>query len=175
MNTLDDFEQFLQQSAYYGEGELKVVDLHSNLHSEIELLGKGFFSRVYQLKDTPWVIKEGRWDLDLKVTSKLDLPLPARVLQTLIRPFNYHFQPTPKEIIKQYQDYLLFAEYFGFFSQNDYYHPHLAEIRTKQKIIRASLSDALTDLEARYGLTNLPKIKEVLNSEILSTNFLPQE
>lgn len=28
-------------------------------------IGKGFFSRVFRLESQNWVVKEGRWDLDL--------------------------------------------------------------------------------------------------------------
>lgn len=169
-----DFENFIKQKAFYGKGQLKASELPFQL-CDLKLIGKGFFSRVYKINHLPWVIKEGRWDLDFKITKEIYLPMPARLMQIFMGPFNYHFQPTQNEIIKQYQDYLKLTEYFGFFKPGNYFHPMLDQLQKQQKKARESLIITYNQIASKYNFETRPQIEGVLKSDTLFTNFLPRE
>ncbi|MDQ7021147.1 MAG: hypothetical protein Q9M91_04900 [Candidatus Dojkabacteria bacterium] len=144
---------------------------------ELKKIGMGLLGRVYKIKDTTWVIKEGRWDLSFDFLLGIKLPVPARFLEFILKPFNFKFLPNPKEILKQYGEYLEFAQYFGYFeTDKQYYHPNREVIFRAQKTIRDSLLLYKPRLEEKYGFTFDPKIDEVLNNpETRYHNFLPKE
>ena len=75
------------------------------------LLGKGFFSRAFRIAETDWVIKEGRWDMDIPLLFGT-MSIHGQPIQQLLSPFSYKFLPSKEESWRQYQDYLLFARYF---------------------------------------------------------------
>lgn len=156
----EPLETFLKETAYYGEGELKVTNIPLTL-GQLKLIGKGFFSRVYLIQNEAWVMKEGRWDLDFKLAKQLYLPIPARLLQWLIRPLGYNFQPQPEEVIQQYKEYLIFAQYFGYFNSHNYYHPQLDQIHQRQRAIRAEI------------IKELPQ--KWFDEFTVQHNFLPKE
>ncbi len=172
--TNDEFEQVIRSHAFYNNDELKPTDISAILGCNLTLLATGCFSRVYLLNQQ-WVVKEGRWDLDVSLAPDLKIPIPIKYLKWLLKPFKAEFQPKPAEIIRQYNDYLLFSEYFGYFTPDNYYHPQLEELRYRQKKIRAALSDLLPAIENKYHLSFSHKTQQLVKSPLLYTNYLPKE
>jgi hypothetical protein len=128
------------------------------------------------MKDMDWVVKEGRWDLDLNLFGDAKLPLPAELTEKILTLFSFTFLPSQKEILRQYKAYLKFVQYFGYFEkESSYYHPNQDLIFNAQKNIRESLVFYREDLEKYYKFKLDPKIDEILNSDVKYHNFLPKE
>jgi len=142
----------------------------------LEFLSTGINARVYKFRNTNWVVKEGRWDLNFNLFGDAKLPLPAELTEKVLNLFSFTFLPSTKEILRQYKAYLKFVQYFGYFTKEDeYYHPNLDLILNAQKNIRDSLVFYLDDLEDFYKVKFNPKLKRILESEIKYHNFLPKE
>ena len=140
-------------------------------HYECDFLGKGFFSRAFRLRDTEWVIKEGRWDIDIPLIfgSK---NIHGQPLQKLLSPFSYKFLPTKEEAWRQYQEYLLLARYFGFFDDAYSYYPEYEAITHFQNGLRWNIEIFSGILHARFGID----IPDILNEDFPRFhNFLPRE
>lgn len=140
-------------------------------HYECDFLGKGFFSRAFRLRDTEWVIKEGRWDIDIPLIfgSK---NIHGQPLQKLLSPFSYKFLPTKEEAWRQYQEYLLLARYFGFFDDAYSYYPEYEAITHFQNGMRWNIEIFSGILHARFGID----IPDILNEDFPRFhNFLPRE
>jgi hypothetical protein len=143
---------------------------------KLKFISNGLQARVFKLRGLDWVVKEGRWDLDLNLFGPAKLPLPAELTERILNLFSFTFLPDKKEILRQYKAYLKFIQYFGYFqSEDDYYHPNLELITNAQKNIRDSLSFYKDDLEAFYKIKFHPNIDKVINSEVKYHNFLPKE
>ena len=146
-----------------------------NMH-DLEFISNGLNARVYKMKNTDWVVKEGRWDLDLNLFGDAKLPLPAELTEKVLNLFSFTFLPSIKEILRQYKAYLKFVQYFGYFEKKDsYYHPNQDLIFNAQKNIRESLVFYRDELERYYKINLDPKIDEILNSDVKYHNFLPKE
>lgn len=143
---------------------------------KMKFLSNGINARVFKLRNLNWVVKEGRWDLDLNLFGPAKLPLPAELTEKFLNLFSFTFLPDTKEILRQYKAYLKFVQYFGYFkNEDDYYHPNLELIINAQKNIRDSLSFFKDDLETFYKIKFHPNIDKVINSEVKYHNFLPKE
>lgn len=168
----------LQQYGYFGDGgKLEHVDISTLINlSDLELIGQGMNTRVFRLKDTNWVVKEGKFDLDLSFITNLKIKFPVDVTQEFLTNFGVHFYPTPDLIKAQYQDYLTFVTYFGYFdSQSQYYHPRLSAIVDKQHAIRSQLSGQTDQLAKAFWLSLPESINQIYASETLYHNFVPAE
>lgn len=172
-------EDQLKKYAIYsaGPGSLKDAPLTKMLsHYEKEPLSMGYNTRVFKLPEEGWVIKEGRWDLDIGLFGNVKMEIPAQPFENLLNLFELSFLPNPEEILRQYELYLKFIQYFGYFSkEEDYYHPEIESIRTKQKSIRDSLVEFIPDVEKKFNFKIESKIKNILESDMKYINFLPKE
>ena len=144
--------------------------------NNLEFLSNGLNARVYKVINADWVVKEGRWDLDLSLFGEAKLPIHAELTAKVLGLFSFTFQPTIKEILRQYKSYLNFVQYFGYFTKKvEYYHPNVDLILNAQKNIRDSLVFYLDEIESYYKLKFSPKLKEILSSDLKYQNFLPKE
>lgn len=171
-------EDWLQQYAYFGEDKkLERANLSEVLHSrQLTLIGQGMNARVFRLEGTDWVIKEGRFDLDLSFITNLQIKFPADVTQDFLNNFGINFYPTPEVIKAQYQDYLKFVYYFGYFDPaSGYYHPNKLEIFARQQKLRHQLDSTVAQIEKAFWL-KLPKtFNQVFSPQVLHHNFVPVE
>src|SRR6185369_7536862 len=174
---MDKLEKFLRENAIYSPEEYKEIDTKKLLEGyEVEKKYMGILSRVYFIKGTPWVLKEGRWDVSFELVGDARIPFPARFSEYVLKRFSFTFLPRKKHILEEYGRYLIFAQYFGYFENKDsYYHPNRDLIFSTQKSIRKSLAFFRPEIEKKYHFKLNPKIDDVLNSEISKHNFLPKE
>lgn len=135
------------------------------------LLGRGFFSRAFRLGRSDWVIKEGRWDIDIPTIFGTK-NIHWQPIQKLLSPFSYKFLPTREEAWRQYQEYLLLSRYFGFFDNSYEYYQDYEAIRHFQNGLRWNLDVFRGILRGRFDI-QLPENF----SENFPTfhNFLPRE
>ena len=175
----NNFENLLKRYAIYSPEQTTVrlaptKRMFSN--TQLRFISSGLQARVYKIRDMDWVVKEGRWDLDLNFFGDTKLPLSASLSSKLLSLFSFTFLPSRREILRQYKAYLKFVQYFGYFTNpNDYYHPTLELIYNAQKNIRDSLLFYKDDLESYYKIKLNPKIDELLVSDTKYHNFLPKE
>jgi len=134
-------------------------------------LWKGFFSRAFKIDTMNWVIKEGRWDIDIPLIFGTK-SIHGQPLQKLLSPFSYKFLPSKEESWRQYQEYLLLARYFGFFDETYSYYPDSAKIQSFQQWFRSNLTIFRDIIQQRFGIQIPEKIFEKLP---LNHNFLPRE
>lgn len=134
------------------------------------LLGKWFFSRAYRIQETNWVVKEGRWDIDIPLIF-WTTSIHGQPIQKLLSPFSYKFLPTKEESWRQYQEYLVLCRYFGFFDEEYWYYPEFDAIKKFQNGLRSNLDIFGGILKQRFGIQipNLGKDFPVYH------NFLPRE
>lgn len=168
----------LQQYGYFGGGEqLQHVDMGKLINlSDLELIGQGMNTRVFRLKNTNWVVKEGKFDLDLSFITNLKIKFPLDVTQEFLTNFGVHYYPTPDLIKAQYQDYLTFIAYFGYFdSQSQYYHPRLSAIADKQHLIRSQLSNKSDHIAKVFWLSFPESINQIFAPQTLYHNFVSAE
>ncbi|MBD3363537.1 hypothetical protein GF362_07520 [Candidatus Dojkabacteria bacterium] len=145
---------------------------------ELEFISMGTFSRVFKIKGTDWVMKEGRWDIDISIFPNVSIPIPGESTENLLRLFEVSFLPRKEEIDRQYKLYLDFIKYLGFFSNADtYYHPKANYIFELQKKIRNSLLDKFNILkkEYRFRFTKNQLKKALSNKKALEHNYVPKE
>lgn len=137
----------------------------------IELLGKWFFSRAFRVEKSNWVIKEGRWDIDIPLIFGTK-SIHGQPLQKLLSPFSYKFLPTKEESWRQYQEYLLFARYFGYFDTTYDAYPDFEKITLFQKWFRNNLPIFSDIIQQRFGI----QVPETIWKKLpLTHNFLPRE
>lgn len=177
--TMDKFESTLKSNAYYGRPweDLTKVDIEEFIElKDIYQIGKGLNTRVFKIKDRPWVLKEGRWDLDFNFLENLNIKLPAQITEDFLKQFDFYFLPNKPEIKRQYELYLKFINYFGYFDiDRSYHHPNLDGIIDGQKEIRRNLIETKPLIEKKYSLKLNLIIDEILKSELSYHNFLPNE
>lgn len=89
--------------------------------------------------------------------------------------FSFTFYPTLKETLRQYKLYLNFIQYFGYFKDNEYYHPNLELIKNSQRQTRESLAYYIPELEKFYKIKFNQKLEAILKSDVSKHNFLPKE
>jgi hypothetical protein len=138
---------------------------------EYDFLGKGFFSRAFRVRDSEWVIKEWRWDIDIPLIFGTK-NIHGQPLQKLLSPFSYKFLPTKEEAWRQYQEYLLLVRYFGYFDTSYDYYPQYESIAQFQKWLRWNLDIFRDILIARFDI----KLSEDFSDKLpILHNFLPRE
>ena len=178
MLKTSNFEKLLQKYAIYSPEEIKVAPIgHIFEGMKLQPLGKGLQARAYKIKDKDWVVKEGRWDLDLSLLfPEARVPFPALITQKIMKLFTFTFLPDVEEIQRQYKMYLTFVQYFGYFRKPRWYHHNSRDlIFTSQKHIRDSLLFYRDQLEAHHKIKLDDKIEKVLKSKFRYHNFLPKE
>jgi hypothetical protein len=171
-----DLEKNLQNFAIYSSKNFKLAPIGDILSGyNYKLLGHGQWSRVYKIKYQNWVIKEGKWDreVDLRL-FKFQLP------DSFAEPFkNFSINLTPekKEVLRQFDEYLIFINYFGVFEENEnsFFHPELKKIIKKQTAIREKLKYSIAKIEKKHKIKFNKKLEKVLNSKQKFHNFLPKE
>lgn len=167
------FEETVRRHATYSPEELCLAPTEEILDvATLEPLSSGYQSRVYRVRDEPWVIKEGRWDC---------VPMHAELAERALKNVSFSFLPRKEFIAKQYRDYLIALTYLGYFvdgkeDDEPYYHPKIEEIRRNQVKNRAALQHFHRILEDRYNLY-LPDdaMEEMLSSAMLRRSFVPKE
>lgn len=173
------FERELQQYAVYTPERRSLNFAPTNKifgSRKLKFISAGLQARVYKIEGMDWVVKEGRWDLELNLFGTTKLPLPASLTEKALHMFQYTFLPTVPEILRQYKAYLKFVQYFGYFTEkNSYHHPNLDLIINAQRNIRDSLMLHKDDLEQYYHMRFHHKIDQVLQSEFKYHNFVPKE
>lgn len=175
---MTDFEAQLRKFAIYTPEELRLAptaDIFAGM--QLKEIGRGMQARIFKIADKDWVVKEGRWDLDMSVLfGKSDIPLPAMLTQKFMNLFSFTFLPDEKEIKRQYRMYQTFMQYFGYFKKDDwYYHPNRELILNSQKLIRDTLPVYKNELEKFYKFKISDAITKVLDSEFRYHNYLPKE
>lgn len=172
-----EIEDYIRENAIYSQDDFVETDLTDLLSDyELKLIGLGLHGRVYRVVGTKWVIKEGRWDLSMEVIKNVKLPIPRKLLEIVLKPFDFLLLPSKKEILKQYKEYLMFSQYFGYFSSDKvYYHPNRELIYQTQKNTRDSLILFKPELEKKYKIQFHKNLDEILSSKTKYHNFLPKE
>ena len=169
-----------------------VADLLSGF--ELQEFASGMQARIFKIAGTNWIVKEGRWDIELPVGQGANIKIHPKISDAFLQLSAYSFLPTEKEILRQYKQYAIFRQYFGYFkTDSDYYHPRRKEIFEKQKRIRGFLADAFDDIQETYKIHIPVSVYDTLNSDVsrvkkntldqskqlkdpvLETNFLPNE
>lgn len=149
------------------------LDEHYDLHP----LGEGMQNRVFEIEGQPWVLKEGRWDLDIPVHKHVSVPVHAEFIERMLRPFSFRFLPTPEQALAQQEHYMLFQSYLGYADQHDpiFLHPEGEHIVSLQKKRRDDLLKDIHVVEDRLPRALTPFVREALHSEYAHHNFLPKE
>jgi hypothetical protein len=172
------FESYLQKNAYYGvDSNIRSVDIHDFINpNEWGSIGEGHFAHVYKHKALPWVMKEGRWDLDIKFFEKLNIKVPRETTNALLSLFKVNFLPNKEHAVEQYKHYLKLIAFLGYFTEStDYYHLKIDSIRSRQEKIRAHLSEYSLEIKKEFNF-DINRYSEIINSsDILYHNFLPKE
>ncbi|TSC79219.1 MAG: hypothetical protein G01um101425_719 [Candidatus Peregrinibacteria bacterium Gr01-1014_25] len=137
-------------------------------------IGGGVFHRVYRVTGTPWVVKEGRWHLSIPIHC-WSFPVHARLIHPLLAAWGSGCKPTAREAQRQYEHYLVFAEYLGHFDTLPDAYPDGQVLARTQRLIRDSLPQALTRIEAYYGRRLPPSVQRIVDSPLRLHNFLPRE
>lgn len=164
---------YLINKSYYGGKRLK-RNVIPNLQKK--LIGQGLFSRVYKINGTKWIVKEGKWDLDINIfftsfkISWKDIELGMR------KTFGYSFLPYKDEVKRQYKDYIVFSEYLGYFEETGYNHKKIKDIISDQKNLRENLEKRILKEEKKTRYTINKSIYKLLEEdEVRYYNFLPNE
>jgi hypothetical protein len=174
---MDAFESMVRSMAVRSAIDVKPVEIEKLLSQmHFSPLSSGAFFRVFKIHDQPWVIKEGRWDVELELHDKIKLPMHSGIREPFFKKFYSELFPSIEEIKRQFEMYLRFAEYFGFFSATDekFYDNH-DEMCAKQKAIRDSLASQIPLIESEYNIKLQKKLAPILNSELKYFNLLPKE
>ncbi len=173
---MDKIEKLIRDKAIYSPSGYKEIDTQELLtHFEAERKYGGQLSRVYVIKNAPWVIKEARWDIKLEL-AKGGIPLPLKITERVMKLFSFTFLPDKEEILNQYKLYLEFAQYMGYFKDDaTYYHPNRDLMFLSQKNIRNSLLFFKPEIEKEFDFKISSRIDEILTSDIKYHNFLPKE
>lgn len=174
---MSDIIKYLRENAYYGlNDKLKQADIPEFLTEyELEPISMGVNSRVFKFKDHPWVVKEGRWDLDVNLFGNTKLKVPRQPAEKVFEVFELEILPRPEVIIKQYKMYLIFCEYFGYFEEGEYFHPRRREILNAQKEIRENIRSKITDFANDFKIKDKQAISALMEDPVSQHNFLPEE
>ncbi|MDB4979053.1 MAG: hypothetical protein JWM56_1239 [Candidatus Peribacteria bacterium] len=178
----ENLEDWLRRHAIYYPDTAHIAPVEE-LEGRYERtqIGSGTFSRVFKLQNhETWVVKEGRWDLELPLFGSVRMPLPIKLTDDIWKQFAHSFLPTEREILRQYELYLQFTEYLGYFGpenncHNCYFHPDLEHIIRKQKAVRLSLADRLHELKETYHVELPANVEDLLRTDLRFHNFLPRE
>lgn len=146
--------------------EIETAELLDPHH--LALFGNGIFNRVYTFREEPWILKEGRWDIELPLTNNIILPVPAKTLNAGLRKLSGEFLPTREEIERQHDVYIRAAKFLGVGALDQ-------DLAKKQIELRNALANSIEQIEQHYKFSlpkNLPKL---LTTNLRFHNFLPKE
>jgi hypothetical protein len=173
------FVEFLKENAYYGEEyPLESTNVRKFLDEyTVVRIGKGMNTRVFKVEEVDWVVKEGRWDLDVSFFENLEIQIPAQLTENFLKMFQVQFLPRPKEIKRQYDLYLRFVKYFGYFDEkSDYFHPEISSVFHSQQDIRNSLLAEVENIENKHNIKLDPSVERIFtNTSTVTHNYLPNE
>lgn len=174
---IDRFEKDLIKHAVFDTSNIKIAPIDLILENkEFTEIAMGWHTRVFILKDKSWVFKEGRWDFSVEFLGDLRFPLPQWGANILFRSMGHEYFPTRKGILKDFTDYLKFAQYFGFFAGEEYSTiPGIDFMKTSQKFFRNSLIYKKSEVERYYGIELSENIFKILETDVKYHNFLPKE
>lgn len=172
-------ESLIKRYAIFSDNEknVRIAPIRSIFHKEkLSMLSEGIQARIFKHKDYSWVIKEGKWDLQLELFGTGKIPINAILAEKVMNFFSFTFRPHLKEVLRQYNLYLTFSKYFGYFEKKDsFYHPQIESLLTEQRHIRNSMLYYKPELEKHFNFKINPKIDSILLSENRFHNFLPKE
>lgn len=164
-----DLEDHLRAHAISGPEALREAPIAEILAPySLTPIGAGLQSRIFRLEGTPWVVKEGRWDLKFPVSSGLSIPLYAQTVADLLKPAGFTFLPTDEHIANQVREYRHLERFLGWGAQD----PALA---AEQRAVREGLIAALPEAEAFYEMPFPGTLTGILGSLLRETDFLPRE
>ncbi len=174
---MEHFEELIRRYAIKSVDEIVPAPIKEILAQfSYSPLSSGTFFRVFKVENEPWVMKEGKWDVHLQLHDKIKLPMPPAVTDGVLKRFSSQILPTLDEVKRQYETYLKFVEYFGFFStKDDIFLVHTEDCLDAQRRIRASLLPLLPAIEEFYKIDISRKIEPILRSDVRTYNFLPKE
>ncbi len=175
-----NLEHWLRLHAIYDPADVHPAPMRELLDCHtFDALADGLQARVFRIRDEPWVVKEGRWDMDFHLFKNVKVAIPAKLTETVWKQFSQTFLPTEEEIGRQYGLYLQFAEFFGYFEPRDgsapYFHPRLERLVELQRDVRRTLTQKIPDIEADYGIELAGRIEPILEGPFRHHNFLPKE
>lgn len=179
--SLRDF--FRKNAIYTLDQEMSDSGISEVLKNfELKQIGEGTTARVYRASKQNWVIKEGRWDLNISLFERGTLKVPAESAEKFLQLFQYSFLPKPDEIKRQYSLYLQFLLYFGCFREDDrYFHPEKEQFIEQQRLNRHTMYDSKQRIEEFYSIKISDHFWEKLqknddyDNALLYYNFLPEE
>lgn len=174
---MDTFERTLRQHAITSNREVRLAPIAELLEGrELTSVGIGTFHRVYRVEGTKWVVKQARHDPAIPL-GPVDLPLPAGLLDGMLRWIGMGLLPNANEIRRQYAAYLEIAAYLGYFDaieEPDTY-PDYARLWASQQEIRSRLPDTIANIETTMKVSLPHTLRDLLASPLRTENFLPQE
>lgn len=130
---------------------------------ELVPLSAGLQSRVFRMRGKPWVVKEGRWDLEIGLFEGVTLPLYADMTERVLSAFSFTFLPTERQIRRLIAQYAVCDAYYG--------DPADDERRAR----RDGLADRARAIAAEYGLAETEGLRRILESPVRLRGFLPRE
>ncbi|KXK09293.1 hypothetical protein H3C67_05145 [Candidatus Dojkabacteria bacterium] len=176
--AISELEQKFRKYAIYSANKLHKAPIEEIFSGyELKPIGQGLQGRTFKLQNSEWVIKEGRWDIDISVMfENAKLPFPTMLAQKVLKLFQFTFLPDEDEIRRQYEMYLTFVQYFGYFRKDDYYyHENRDLFFSSQKRIRDDLLLYRSEIEKFFKIKLDDNIEKVLGSKYRYHNFLPKE
>lgn len=170
-------EEFLQENAIYSHESPKTSDINPILETyELKKIGQGLHQRVFKIKDTKWIVKEGMHDVQIDLPASIKFKVPRWGMWILKKIFQMTRNSGVKHILKEYRVYLEFAQYFGYFETDEiYFHPNRDLIFIAQKNIRSALQLFKPEVEKEYGIHLNGNLEKIITSDIVNHNFLPKE
>lgn len=171
--------QFLREHAILSpDQDWRHADIAGALQGvTVTPLAAGLQARVFKLEDHPWVMKEGRWDLEIELFEGMKLPLDAQRTERVLSNFSFTFLPTEDQIRRQAAQYLLCQRYYGMLKPDADDHHILAGLAAEQRTLRDGLSKDMSALTAAYRLRRYEKALQALleHQAVRHHHFLPEE
>lgn len=143
---------------------------------ELTKIGEGINSIVYKVKDTDWVLKEGKWKLHLQLVNKKIL-IDTKNIESLSKYFGLTFRPTKEETQRQYNNFLTLCKYFGNFeNQQDNFQKMHKDLLLIQLKNRKNIIQNIPKLIKYYKVPNvsIEKIINILNKNLNYNFILPE-
>ena len=126
--------------------------------TDLEYIASGLLARVFRVKNTNWVLKESRWDMQFTFSPDKTIALPSALIQAFLEPFAYKFLPQKDAISEQRKLFQIFIEYFGFFNQpTDFPVKNFSLTKKRQQKPRRDLGKYIPELEAFYAFKIIQK------------------
>lgn len=145
--------------------------------AELRPLAAGLQARVFRLEGSPWVLKEGRWDLEIELMEGVKLPLYAELTERVLNNFSFTFLPTEEQIRRQIGHYLLAQRYYGFLPDHEQDGAVRRALAQEQRDLRDALPELAGELARAYRLRRHEgQMKALLEDKAARTHhFLPEE